>query len=367
MPSIRLVGVNKVFGRGVVAVRDLTLDVPDGECLALVGPSGCGKTTTLRLAAGLESPTNGSIFFGEHLMNRVHPRDRDVAMVFQNAALYPHMTAFKNMAFPLKIRKSSREHVDAAVRETARRLGILEALDRRPHELSGGQQQRVALGKAIVRRPQCFLFDEPLANVDPQTRLVLRALIKSLLRELRITTIHVTHDHDEAMALGNRIAVMNAGAVHQVGPPMQVYRQPADRFVAAFLGSPPMNFLTGTLKDDGAAAMFSDDAGVRMRLGPMTAQLVQYAGKQVVLGVRPHHLFETPSAHSAPLAIDVDVVEPLGDSLHVHGRTDRGEQIVAKLSAASRDDISTQRLTLHMNPATAYLFEAGEFGRNLMA
>lgn len=360
MASIRFVGVGKSFGRGAAAVANLSLDVPDGECMVLVGASGCGKTTTLRLAAGLEKLTSGMIYFDDRPMNGVSPRDRDVAMVFQNAALYPHMTAFRNMAFPLQIRKRPRAEIEGLVRQTAARLGVAEVLDRRPHELSGGQQQRVALGKAIVRKPGCFLFDEPLANVDPQTRLVLRALMKSLLQELRITTIHVTHDHEEAMALGDRIAVMHAGRVLQSGAPMEVYRRPASRRVAAFLGAPTMNFVPGRVMSEAGRSVV--DAGEGFRL-PLPAGVA--ASGDIVIGFRPQDLKECRDASTANVRMTVTIVEPLGDVWHVHGITARGDSVMARLPASGATPSVGSVMMLSLEGSAAHFFEPGEDGRRL--
>jgi multiple sugar transport system ATP-binding protein len=361
MPAIRLQGVTKTYARTITAVRDLSLDVGEGEFMVLVGPSGCGKSTTLRLIAGLERPDGGEVRFGERVMNRVAPQDRDVAMVFQDAALYPHMTAYRNMAFPLRIRRTPRAEIERRVRDVARRLGIEEALERRPAELSGGQAQRVALGKAIVRQPAVFLFDEPLSNIDPRRRVALRALIRTTLRESNAPAVYVTHDHEEAMALGDRIAVMHQGAIRQVGPPMEVYRRPADRFVAEFLGSPPMNFLEGRLVRGPEGLQFTDGAGFDVPV----AVAPDRAPETVVVGIRPQSLHRNPTSTSIPIPVRIVHLEPLGDRLDVHVQTRRGDAIVAQLPASASVELGEG--SLHLDAGTLHLFETGELGRNLTA
>ena len=257
MAEVSLQGVSKIYPGGVHAVRDVSLEIADGEFVALVGPSGCGKTTTLRMIAGLEDIDGGRISIGGKVVNEVHPRDRDIAMVFQNYALYPHMTVGKNMAFALKMRKVPKAEIARRVGDAARILGIEELLDRKPRQLSGGQRQRVAVGRAIVREPKAFLFDEPLSNLDAKLRVATRAELKALHQRLKTTTVYVTHDQEEAMTLGDRIVVMSKGVILQVGPPLEVYRKPVNRFVASFIGSPPMNFIDGRL--DGAAFLENSD------------------------------------------------------------------------------------------------------------
>ena len=246
MASVTLENVSKVYPGDVYAVRNLDLEIRDGEFLVLVGPSGCGKSTTLRMIAGLETISTGTLKIGDRVVNDVHPRDRDIAMVFQNYALYPHMTVGQNMSFALKMRKTPKQQIRKSVAWAAELLGLQDLLDRKPKALSGGQRQRVALGRAIVRKPAVFLFDEPLSNLDAKLRVETRAEIKRLHRQLKTTTIYVTHDQEEAMTLGDRVVVMCDGLKRQSDSPLQVYQHPADRFVASFLGMPPMNFLEGT-------------------------------------------------------------------------------------------------------------------------
>src|SRR2546422_2475172 len=280
-------------GATIRAVQDLCLTVEDGELLALVGPSGCGKTTTLRLIAGLEEPGGGTISIDGQVLHNVAPKDRDVAMVFQNHALYPHMTVFDNLAFGLKLRKIPKPECEKRVAEAAAMLDLTSCLDRLPKALSGGQRQRVAVGRAIVRRPKLFLFDEPLSNLDAPLRAEMRRKIVELQRQLRVTTIYVTHDQAEAMALGDRVAVMNEGVIRQVARPLEVYHQPANLFVAGFIGSPPMNFLHGVVTPEGGRLCFrsrqarGERAEIAVRIdGNMVPKLIGYVDKEVFLGVR---------------------------------------------------------------------------------
>ncbi|MFH1922425.1 MAG: ABC transporter ATP-binding protein, partial [Planctomycetota bacterium] len=263
MARVRLEHVGKVYPNGFEAIRDFDLDVTDGELLVLVGPSGCGKTSTLRMIAGLEQVTRGTISIGPRVVNDVPPKDRDVAMVFQSHALYPHMTARRNMAFSLKLRKAPRADLDRAVRQAAAMLDIGHLLERKPGQLSGGERQRVALGRAIVRKPACFLLDEPLSSLDARLRVEMRSELKRLHRRLGTTTLHVTHDQEEALALGDRVAIVREGRLQQIGTPREVYRHPVNRFVGGFLGSAPMNFLEGTITEHDGRLSF-DEAGRRL-------------------------------------------------------------------------------------------------------
>src|SRR5947207_651100 len=286
MAQVVLEKISKIFPGGVKAVDDIDLGIKDQEFIVLVGPSGCGKSTTLRMVAGLEEITGGTIRIGDRVVNDVPPKDRDIAMVFQNYALYPHMTVYKNMAFGLKLRGMPKKQIEQRVMEAAKILDIQHLLDRKPKALSGGQRQRVAVGRAIVREPAAFLFDEPLSNLDARLRLTTRAELKALHQRLKTTTIYVTHDQEEAMTLGDRIVVMSRGVVQQVGPPLEVYRRPANRFVAGFIGSPPMNFLEGRM--EGGDFVEGRNGGVRMALPGRSAR----AGADLVLGFRPQTLRE---------------------------------------------------------------------------
>ena len=306
MADVSFEHVTKEFDEGVVALRDLSLDVPDGEFMILLGPSGCGKSTTLRLVAGLERATSGRISIGGRLVNHVSPRDRDVAMVFQNYALYPHMTVFKNLAFGLKQRRVASAEIDRRVREASAMLGLDELLRRRPAQLSGGQRQRVAMGRALVREPKVFLLDEPLSNLDAKLRVQMRGDLKRLHQQLGITTIYVTHDQVEAMTLGDRIAVMSAGELQQVGEPQDVYDHPTNLFVGAFIGSPAMNLLRATA------------LGGRVTAGDLELDLPGVPDGELVLGLRPEDL--RPAADAQPtVEFRIDVVEPLGDEILVQG------------------------------------------------
>ena len=318
MAQVTLHNLVKKFSEDVVAVNNVNLEIEDKEFVVLVGPSGCGKTTTLRMVAGLEDISAGEIYIGDRLVNDVPPKDRNIAMVFQNYALYPHMTVYKNMAFSLKLRRTPRDEIERRVKAAADILGIGELLDRKPKQLSGGQRQRVAVGRAIVRQPEVFLFDEPLSNLDAKLRVNMRAELIKLHERLDATMIYVTHDQVEAMTMGDRIVVMRDGFIQQVGPPMEVYNQPQNQFVAGFIGSPPMNFLEARLiADNGGLAV--DLKGMRLRLPPQKAKSAEaYTNKEVVFGIRPEDILpamEKKSAYLAPFHATVEVLEPLGPEI----------------------------------------------------
>ncbi len=306
MPGLKLDHVFKEFPGGTVAVNDLSLDIADGEFMIFVGPSGCGKTTALRMIAGLEKITSGTIRIGDHVINDDSPRDRDIAMVFQNYALYPHMTVYKNLAFGLKERKMPKDEIAIRVNGVSAMLGIDDLLKRRPAQLSGGQRQRVAMGRALVREPKAFLMDEPLSNLDAKLRVQVRGDLKRLHQRLGITTIYVTHDQVEAMTLGERVAVLSDGVLQQLGAPQDVYDRPTNLFVAGFIGSPPMNLLRATALGGVATA------------GDLVLPIAGVPDGDVVLGLRPEHL--RPAVDGQPgMEFEVDVVEPLGDGVIVHG------------------------------------------------
>jgi multiple sugar transport system ATP-binding protein len=297
MAEVKLVHVTKKFGE-VQAVEDFTLHIKDGEFLILVGPSGCGKSTVLRSIAGLEEISSGEIHIGDRLVNDVHPKDRDIAMVFQNYALYPHMNVYQNMAFSLKQKKTPKNDIDRLVRNSAKLLGINELLDRKPSQLSGGQRQRVALGRAIVRSPQVFLFDEPLSNLDAKLRIVMRAELLDLHQKLKTTSIYVTHDQVEAMTMGDRLVVMNQGRIKQVDTPQNLYDCPVNRFVAGFIGSPPMNFIECKVgKGRGEASCKNGSFDLRIP-SEKAAKLEPYIGKEVILGIRPEHILDSALSRS---------------------------------------------------------------------
>lgn len=339
MASVRLVNLTKRFP-GVVAVNNVNLEIRDQEFIVLVGPSGCGKTTCLRMIAGLEEASEGEIWIGDRLVNDVSPKDRDIAMVFQNYALYPHMSVYENMAFGLKLRKVPREEIARRVAEAADMLGIDQLLKRRPKELSGGQRQRVAVGRAIVREPAVFLMDEPLSNLDAKLRIQTRAELIKLHRRLGITTVYVTHDQVEAMTMGDRIVVMKDGVVQQCDAPLQIFRYPANKFVAGFIGSPPMNFIDSTVESDNGG-IYIRSAGFRVQMEPEhAAKLRDYVGKEVTFGIRPTDIFDKNlSAVVEPTAgntvtVEVEVIEPMGAESVLYVRC--GDQdIVASLDSAT--------------------------------
>ena len=329
--------VSKSYG-DIVALREFSVEVYDGEYLVLVGPSGCGKSTALRLVAGLESPTIGNIFIGDRIVNDLAPKDRDVAMVFQSYALYPHMTVHDNLAHPLQLRRVPKAEIEERVKKVADLLSITELISRKPKELSGGQRQRVALGRAIVRDPTVFLMDEPLSNLDVKLRIRTRAELIRLHERLRTTTIYVTHDQQEAMTLGDRIAVLNAGAIQQLGTPDMLYNHPINLFVASFIGSPSMNLIDGVLEaKDGNLVITGRD--FTLRVPPERAHMIdQHVGAEVVLGIRPEHLFDREEVDAAPpdstLSARVDLIEPLGSETLVHVLVG-GQAMTARVSADS--------------------------------
>ncbi|RDI96352.1 sn-glycerol-3-phosphate ABC transporter ATP-binding protein UgpC [Meiothermus sp. QL-1] len=334
MAKIKLEHVYKRYGNKVTAVRDFNLETEDGEFVVFVGPSGCGKTTTLRMIAGLEEITEGKLYIGDRLVNDVPPKDRDIAMVFQNYALYPHMNVYENMAFGLRLRRYPKDEIDRRVKEAARILKIEHLLQRKPRELSGGQRQRVAMGRAIVREPKVFLMDEPLSNLDAKLRVEMRAEIAKLQRRLGVTTIYVTHDQVEAMTLGQRIVVMKDGEIQQVDTPLNLYDFPANRFVAGFIGSPSMNFIRSRVLVEGGSVYFTGD-GFKVRAdGALASSLLPYSGKEVWMGIRPEHIglkgwTSIPEGENV-VRVQVEVVEPLGADTEVHAEVG-GHTLTAKV------------------------------------
>ena len=324
MASVTLQGVTKRFGE-VVAVSNLNVEVRDQEFLVLVGPSGCGKSTTLRLIAGLEELTEGNIYIGDRLVNDVAPKDRDIAMVFQSYALYPHMSVYDNLAFGLRLRKTPKQEIERRVQEAAELLAIGELLDRKPKQLSGGQRQRVALGRAIVREPKCFLMDEPLSNLDAKLRVQTRAELIRLHERLQTTVIYVTHDQTEAMTMGSRIAVLRDGVLQQIGPPQEVYDNPVNMFVAGFIGSPAMNFYDAKLSGT-ADAMVVElfGGGTRLNVPPdKRASIASHIGEDMIFGLRPEDIFDPAFAPSRATVNEivhskVDVSEPLGSEVYLY-------------------------------------------------
>ena len=322
MAEVRLKEVRKVFDKEVVAVDGANIEIADKEFVVLVGPSGCGKSTTLRMIAGLEEITSGEIYIDGQLVNDVPPKDRDIAMVFQNYALYPHMTVYQNMAFGLKLRKYPKEEIDARVREAAEILGIEDLLERKPKALSGGQRQRVAVGRAIVRKPKVFLFDEPLSNLDAKLRVQMRAEISKLHSRLEATMIYVTHDQVEAMTMGDRIVVMKDGLIQQIDTPLNLYNHPINQFVAGFIGSPSMNLVSGSLTGNGSGMTF-DEGKMQIALpAGHSDRLRDFTGQTVTMGIRPEDIHDldavTPGAVTAEIGATVEVVEPMGNEVFLY-------------------------------------------------
>ena len=341
MASVTIRDLEKKYENGFHAVKGVSLEIRDKEFVVLVGPSGCGKTTTLRMVAGLEEVTAGQILIGDQVVNELPPKDRNIAMVFQNYALYPHKTVFSNMAFGLQMRGYATEEINRRVKEAAEVLGIEALLERKPRQLSGGQRQRVAVGRAIVRHPQVFLFDEPLSNLDAKLRVQMRVELKRLHEQLETTAIYVTHDQVEAMTLGDRVVVMKDGWVQQVGEPLELYGRPANKFVAGFMGSPGMNFTDVSVTESGGA-LWAEARGLRIKVPPEAAARVRkHGGTQLTLGVRPEGMrLASASDSSASLAdssfdLEADVVEPLGNEVLLNFRIG-GVAMVARLDPGVR-------------------------------
>jgi multiple sugar transport system ATP-binding protein len=401
MARVDLQNVTKLYPGGIKAVDSVSLAVADQEFVVLVGPSGCGKSTTLRMVAGLEEISAWTIRIGDRVVNDVAPKDRDIAMVFQNYALYPHMTVYKNMAFGLKLRGMPKAQIDARVKEAARILDIEHLLDRKPRQLSGGQRQRVAVGRAIVREPAAFLFDEPLSNLDAKLRVTTRAELKRLHHRLKTTTIYVTHDQEEAMTLGDRIVVMKDGVIQQADPPLKTYNHPNNRFVAGFIGMPPMNFFDGALKIEDGRMVFEEGVldgpagpknaahsrreltlpgnGFRLPVPRhLTETLGGWVGRHVVLGIRPEHLSVKPPSNGggagggaasgttefAPLNVKLNVIEPLGSDMDVYMSTALNDTIVGRVEAQSGLERDSQA-TMFVDLRKVHVFEPGVTGMNL--
>ena len=367
MSRILLENITKIFDGESAAVSNFSLEVCDGCFMVIVGPSGCGKTTTLRLIAGLEQSSSGNIYIGDTLANDISAKDRDVAMVFQNYVLYPHMTAFQNMAFALKMRKLPKKQIKDHIEETAGLLGIRNLLHRKPFALSGGQRQRVALGKAIVRKPSAFLFDEPLSNLDAKMRLTMRAELKTLHQKLKTTTVYVTHDQVEAMTLGEQICVMYEGRIQQVGKPVEIYEKPANKFVADFFGTPPMNFFKGTIEIGHKKitfAMPNDKIELPETLG---ACLNKYHGREMILGVRPenisHNLLNNQENNT--MSAKVEIIEPIGNRTDIYLRNSSGERLILSTRPYCELKIN-QNVTACIDVNKIHIFEPGNNGKNVI-
>lgn len=343
MAQVSLKGVSKVFSGNVWAIKDINLGIENKEFVVFVGPSGCGKSTTLRIIAGLEDASHGDVYIGNQLVNHIPPKDRNIAMVFQNYALYPHMSVYENMAFGLKLRKYPKAEIETRVKEAAVILGIETLLNRKPRELSGGQRQRVAVGRAIVRKPLVFLFDEPLSNLDAKMRVVMRTEIKKLHIRLQTTMIYVTHDQVEAMTLGDRIVVMKDGFIQQIADPLTLYDKPVNKFVAGFIGTPPMNFVNGTvMKKDGK--FYFNEGKFRVRIiDSMTKAMAPYLDKEVVFGIRPEDMYDKLFVSEAPsentIKATCEVIEPMGSESYLYLNTGKSS-LIAKVGGHDKPAIN---------------------------
>jgi multiple sugar transport system ATP-binding protein len=360
MAEVRLENVFKVYDDAVTAVRDVNVTINDREFVVLVGPSGCGKSTVLRMIAGLEEISKGTISIGGKPVNNVPPKDRDIAMVFQNYALYPHMSVYENLAFGLKLRKYDKTEIDTRVRHAAAILGIDMFLDRKPKALSGGQRQRVALGRAIVRQPRVFLFDEPLSNLDANLRVQMRTEISRLHHQLQTTMIYVTHDQIEAMSMGDRIVVMKDGVVQQIDTPLNIYHHPVNRFVAGFIGSPTMNFLAGTLSANGETSFRQDGSTLNLAVPrSIVSKLGSAVSKPVLLGIRPEHIHtqgQVEGGAASAFEATVEVVEPVGNETFVYFTTGGRDRYVARIATDTPPAVG-KPLRLHFDMSRAHFFD----------
>ena len=359
MARVVLKNVWKRFPGGVAAVKDINLICEDKEFIVLVGPSGCGKSTTLRLIAGLEEVSDGDIHIGDKLVNELPPKERDIAMVFQNYALYPHMTVYDNMAFGLKLNKYPQHEIKQRVMEAADILAIRDLLDRKPKQLSGGQRQRVALGRAIVRKPQVFLFDEPLSNLDAKLRVQMRAEISKLHTRLQATMIYVTHDQVEAMTMGDRIVVMKEGYIQQIADPITLYDQPSNKFVAGFMGSPAMNFMEGSIIKKKNALFFSEENFAVRLTDEHAAALEEYEGKDLLMGIRPEDIYDKVYASNASpdntITATVEVVEPMGAEAYLYLTTGKSP-FMARVDSYEQLEVN-QDIDLVLDMTKAHFFD----------
>ena len=358
MAEVRLKKVEKQYPNGFKAVHGIDLDIKDGEFMVFVGPSGCAKSTTLRMIAGLEDITSGEVYIGDRLVNDVPPKDRGISMVFQNYALYPHMTVYENMSFGLKLKKTPKDEIDRRVREAAEKLEITELLDRKPKEMSGGQRQRVALGRAIVRNPDVFLFDEPLSNLDAKLRVSMRLRITQLHKELKTTMIYVTHDQVEAMTMGDRITVMRSGKIMQVDTPLNLYHYPANKFVAGFIGSPTMNLIDGELKEENGKIYFSLDGTLIEILGEKANKLKSHIGKKVTFGMRPESITVAEKEDSVSKKGKVSVVEQMGNEEYIYFSLGN-YQLTCRMNVEGIDDLSNQKVekVFRFDTTKAHIFD----------
>lgn len=358
MAQVTIRGVSKVYDGGALAVNNITLDIQDREFMALVGPSGCGKSTILRMIAGLEEVSAGTISIGGRVVNNVSPKDRDIAMVFQNYTLYPHKTVYENLAFGLKLRKFPKALIDKRVEETAGILGIHDYLNRKPKALSGGQRQRVAVGRAIVRKPAVFLFDEPLSNLDAKMRVQMRTELSKLHTRLEATMIYVTHDQIEAMTMGDRICVMNNGSIQQCDTPLHIYDNPANVFVAGFIGTPPMNIFKGELVSENGSLIFKAGRISVPMLAEWIPEIEQYTDKPVLFGIRPEDIGSERAElrSAASLRAKVEVIEPMGAETYLHLDTGTGTNCIARIDTRRRI-MPGEELSLAVLMNHAHLFD----------
>lgn len=362
MAEVVLKNIYKIYEGGNTAVKDVNVTIKDKEFVVLVGPSGCGKSTTLRMIAGLEEISKGELLIDGKQVNDVSPKDRDIAMVFQNYALYPHMTVYENMAFGLKLRKFPKEEIDQRVKEAARILDLEQYLERKPKALSGGQRQRVAVGRAIVRKPKVFLFDEPLSNLDAKLRVQMRTEISKLHHSLEATMVYVTHDQVEAMTMGDRIVVMKDGVVQQVDTPLNLYNFPKNKFVAGFIGSPAMNFLPGKLTKDDDTIVFSGESGlIKFNLpARYTQSLLHHIDKKVVLGIRPEDIYDVTSAGNTKMKQEVkvvlEVVEPMGNETFLYFNLEN-LQLTARISSREKVNVG-EKVSLFFDTEKLHFFSA---------
>ena len=361
MAEVNLKEVSKIYDGGNLAVDKINLDIKDREFVVLVGPSGCGKSTTLRMIAGLEEITSGDLFIDGNKVNDVSPKDRNIAMVFQNYALYPHMTVYDNMAFGLKLRKYKKDEIKRRVNEAAAILGLEEYLDRKPKALSGGQRQRVAVGRAIVRKPKVFLFDEPLSNLDAKLRVQMRTEISKLHQKLNATIVYVTHDQTEAMTMGTKIVIMKDGIVNQIDTPLNVYDHPSNKFVAGFIGSPAMNFIDGQIIQDDGIVFKSNSNGLSFKLNGKYQELLKtYVNKKITLGIRPEDIYDDKANFSKPnsinLDVQLDVVEPMGNEIFLYFLID-DKQFIARIPAREMPSTGSNK-TVILDTEELHFFDA---------
>ena len=355
MAHVVLKDVTKIYGKDVKAVNQANIEVKDREFVTLVGPSGCGKSTILRMIAGLEEITEGEIYIGDQRVNSIHPKDRDIAMVFQNYALYPHMTVYENMAFGLKLRKMPKNEIRDRVHEAADILGIMELLDRKPKQLSGGQRQRVAVGRAIVRKPKVFLFDEPLSNLDAKLRVQMRKEISRLHQKLQATMIYVTHDQVEAMTMGDRIVVLKDGLTQQVDAPITLYNQPSNKFVAGFIGSPPMNFLNGSIVSN--EGLFFKSGPIELKIPEsFHGRLSNYVEKNVIFGFRPENIIPGSGKSDSQIQLEVEVVEPMGNEIILYANTG-DHSVVARVDTGFKGRIG-ETVNFEVNMPPCHFFDS---------